>query len=433
MARSFFSGGILLAATLVSAQAALAQSCPTPAEIIGSAQGATAHLRYLADDALEGRDTGSTGERCAATYISDAFSALGLQPAGTGGGWFQGFEVAADTRAGRAAASARNVIGILPGTDPAHSGEYIIIGAHYDHLGRGGSGSLDPDGNQIHNGADDNASGTAALIAVAQELQAAGGLARPVIFIAFSGEERGLLGSSWFVRNPTVPIDGTVAMLNMDMVGRLRDNRITVFGEATAVGWGELVAGANGLLAQPLAITLMPDGFGPSDHSSFYAAGYPVLHFFTGTHSEYHRPEDDVSTINAQGLDRVVDLVSAVAMELTGSTTTAPPTMEPIAGVAPEATEGGRGYGPYFGSIPDMGAADVIGVRISGVRENSPAARAGLEAGDIIVGFGDAAVADLYEYTDALRAFGPGDPVNVTIQRNGRQLVLQAILGESRR
>ena len=246
-------------------------------------------------------------------------------------------------------------------------------------------------------------------------------------------EERGLLGSSWFVRNPTVSIDGAIAMLNMDMVGRLREGRITVFGEATAVGWGDLVGRANGSLATPLDITLMPDGFGPSDHSSFYSAGFPVLHFFTGTHSEYHRPEDDAATIDAAGLERVVDLVTAVATELTGTATATPPTLEPIEGVAPEATEGGRGYGPYFGSIPDMGAADVIGVRISGVRENSPAARAGLQAGDIIVGFGDAAVADLYEYTDALREHGPGDAVNVTIERDGRQLILQAILGESRR
>ena len=344
----------------------------------------------------------------------------------------QTFDVAADARAGRSATVATNVVGVLTGTDPARAGEWIVIGAHFDHLGWGGAGSLDAATRAIHNGADDNASGTAALIEVARALAASGGLARPVVFVAFSGEERGLLGSSWFARHPTVDLGDAVAMLNMDMVGRLRDDRVTVFGEATAEEWAAILDAANGTLDAPLAISRVPDGFGPSDHSSFYGMGIPVQHFFTGTHSEYHRSVDDTETLNGPGLDRVVALVTATATELAGSGRATPATVTAIEGVAPEATEGGRGYGPYFGSIPDMGAADVVGVRVSGVRENSPADRAGLVAGDVIVGFGDIEVADLYAYTDALRAFEPGDAVNITVERDGARLILQAVLGERR-
>ncbi|MEJ2538621.1 MAG: M28 family peptidase, partial [Gemmatimonadota bacterium] len=233
--------------------------------------------------------------------------------------------------------------------------------------------------------------------------------------------------------HPTVPLDHATAMLNMDMVGRLRDDRLTVFGVATAPQWEGLLEAANTALDAPLALTLAPDGYGPSDHSSFYGAGIPVLHFFTNTHAEYHRPEDDTETLNGPGLERVSEFVARVAGELAGAGgTAAVPELSPVETGRPEPSEGGdRGYGPYFGSIPDMGS-QVYGVRLTGVREGSPAAAAGLQPGDVIVGFGGDEVGDLYSYTYALRERNPGDAVDVIVLRDGRRLTLQAVLGERR-
>jgi membrane-associated protease RseP (regulator of RpoE activity) len=271
-------------------------------------------------------------------------------------------------------------------------------------------------------------------MAVARTLAEGPPPSRPVLFIAFSGEERGLLGSGHYVREPTVPLDDATAMLNMDMVGRLRENRLTVFGLGTAPEWEGILQGANASMDEPLSLTLAPDGYGPSDHSSFYGIGIPVLHFFTNTHSEYHRPEDDVETINGPGLERVATLVGRVTAEVAGvgSASTAAPELSLVETEPPQPSEsGGRGYGPYFGSIPDMGSQE-YGVRLTGVREGSPADAAGLRGGDVIVGFGGDEVGDLYAYTYALRARKPGDAVDVIVMRDGQRLSLQAVLGERR-
>ena len=341
-------------------------------------------------------------------------------------------QLSAETRP--ALSEARNVVALLEGSDPARADEVVVVGAHYDHLGMGGAGSLAPGQVAIHNGADDNASGTAALLEVAGNLSQGAAPTRPVLFIAFSGEERGLLGSGHYVREPTVPLDEAVAMLNMDMVGRLRDGRLTVFGLGTAPEWEGILQAANASLAEPFTLTLAPDGYGPSDHSSFYGLGIPVLHFFTNTHSEYHRPEDDFETINGAGLERVATLVGLVAAEVAGAgaASTAAPDLSLVEAEPPQPSEsGGRGYGPYFGSIPDMGS-QVYGVRITGVREGSPADAAGLQGGDVIVGFGGDEVGDLYAYTYALRERKPGDAVDVIVMRDDRRLTLQAVLGERR-
>jgi hypothetical protein len=356
-------------------------------------------------------------------------------------------EVRAAARAGEQAelvaaleprmAEARNVVALLPGSDPARSAEVVVVGAHFDHLGRGGAGSLAPDSHEIHNGADDNASGTAALVEAARRLAGGPPPSRPVLFIAFSGEERGLLGSAHFVAEPTVPLERAVAMINMDMVGRLRDNTLTVYGMATAAEWETIVAEANAAGPEAFTLSLLPDGFGPSDHSSFYGRGIPVLHFFTNTHTEYHRPEDDWDTINGEGLDRIAALVADVTARLAGTPertalalTAQAGAGEPPAAGAAEASSG-RGYGPYFGSIPDMSPVD-YGVRLSGVREDSPAERAGLRAGDVLVRFGGAEVSDLYAFTYALRDRKPGDRVEVVVERDGRRITMYAVLGERR-
>jgi aminopeptidase YwaD len=334
-----------------------------------------------------------------------------------------------------------NVLAMIPGTDPVLKNEYVVIGAHYDHLGHGGEGSLAPDSRAIHNGADDNASGTAALIAIAKQLEKAGPK-RSIVFMAYSGEERGLLGSTYYVEHPLVPLAKTVAMLNLDMVGRLGDKPLTIFGMATAKEWEPLVKGAAAELpGRAMQLTLLPDGFGPSDHSSFYGKGIPVLHFFSGTHAEYHRPEDDVRLIDAAGLDRIATLTAKIALRLAGSPTLRAAALTPVVGAgaphstmppdpnAPATTTTTTGYGPYFGSIPDM-TPQTFGVRITGVRDGSPAALAGLKEGDVLVSFGGKPTADLYAFTYALQEHKVGDKVEVEVIRNGQRIKATTTLTE---
>ncbi len=570
------AGGLLMAVPGLSAQ-----SCPAPGAPAADETGAMAHVRYLADDALEGREVASPGAHCAGDYIAAHFQALGLEPAGDGGTYFEsfpvrvgsslgtgnvlgisgntwvlgkgwtpfGFSATADVdgpltyqgagverpsgedvdsaalnrfagqvvvleavgadetpgtfstdphlkasaaqslgaagvilllsdgealpspdaerrpylrvpvaavggdaaeavrRAARAGevvhmvtvveprtAQGRNVAALLPGSDPALAAEVVVLGAHYDHLGHGGEGSLAPDSHEVHNGADDNASGTGALLEAARIMSQGPRPRRPVLFLSFTGEERGLLGSAWYVEHPTVSLDSAVAMINMDMVGRLRDNTLTVYGMGTAQEWDGLVAEVNQAQAQPFQLSLLPDGFGPSDHSSFYGRGIPVLHFFTNTHAQYHRPEDDWQLINGPGLERVAEFAAAVAGRLAGTPERVAASLTPVAGAGQPQASGessGRGYGPYFGSIPDMSPQD-YGVRLSGVREDSPAARAGLEAGDILIRFGGEEVADLYGFTYALRDRKPGDRVEVVVLRDGQRITMYAVLGERR-
>ncbi len=345
-------------------------------------------------------------------------------------------DVAPATRA------ARNVAALLEGTDPSLRDEVVIIGAHFDHLGLGGEGSLAPDAyGTIHNGADDNASGTAALLDVATRMaSSADDPARSVLFLFFTGEERGLWGASHYVKEPILPLDATVAMLNMDMVGKLGDGVLTVFGMGTAEEWESTVSAANHALPRPLELSLLPDGFGPSDHSAFYGEGIPVLHFFTNAHEDYHRPTDDWDRIDGEGLVRVADLVTAVAWEVAGQGNTAL-ALTPLEGAGTPHAGGvpssdsepssGGGYGPYLGTIPDMTPQD-FGVRLTGVREDSPAEQAGIEGGDVVVEFGGLEVSDLYAYTYALREHQPGDEVEIVVLREGERISLTAVLGRRR-
>jgi len=273
-------------------------------------------IKFLTDDRLQGRATGSPGADTAAAYLARRFSEVGLQPAA--GGWFQSFTVGRDApmaASGSIALSGKNVIGILPGRDAVLRNQTVILGAHYDHLGLGGFGSLDPDSTgRVHNGADDNASGVAGLIQVAARL-AASPPARTVVFIAFSGEELGLLGSAHYVKEPIYPLAGTLAMVNLDMVGRLRNGRLIVYGARTAKEFPALLDSLNWYAGFDLKA--QGDGYGPSDQSSFYAAKRPVLHLFTDLHEDYHRTTDDWQKVNLDGLKRVADftlgLVTALA------------------------------------------------------------------------------------------------------------------------
>ena len=331
----------------------------------------------------------------------------------------------------RIEAEVKNVIGVLEGTGP-HADETIVIGAHYDHLGLGGpdSGSLaiDPKGEEIkviHNGADDNASGTASLIELARRLAAQRDrLSRRVVFIAFTAEETGLRGSAHYVREPVFPLESTVAMLNMDMVGRLQDDKLTVFGTGTSSRWKELVDAAG--KEHGLEIIHKPEGFGPSDHSSFYAKKIPVLHFFSGTHRDYHRPSDDWDKINAAGMARVTNLIEDVAR----ATIEGPERPDYIEVKQPAMAQRG-GNRPYFGSIPDFGTNEP-GYALSGVAPGSPADQGGLKGGDRIIEFGGQKIGGLDDFDLALRKFKPGEEVRVTVVRDGKERSLKVTLGKPR-
>jgi hypothetical protein len=385
-------------------------------------------IRYLSDDALAGRLTGTPGADSAAAYLARRFEQVGLQPAK--GGWFQTFTVAKQAPVAQHAhvggLVGRNVIGLLPGRDPVLRNETVIVGAHYDHLGLGGFGSLDPDSTgSVHNGADDNASGSAMLIQIAQHL-AQSPPARTVIFIAFSGEELGLLGSSYYVKQPIYPLSSTIAMINLDMVGRLRDKRLIVYGARTAKEFPALLDSLNWHAGFDLKAR--GDGYGPSDQSSFYAAGRPVLHIFTDLHEDYHRATDDWQKIDPDGFRKVADFTTGLVTALASRRTRLTPVEAPPPPPPTASASAGSGYGAYLGTIPDM-SENPGGVRLVGVRAGSPAEQAGLRGDDIIVKIGEMDVPDLQAMTNALRSHQPGDSVDIVIRRGDQSTTVRARLG----
>ena len=319
-----------------------------------------------------------------------------------------------------------NVIGILPGSNSKLKGQNVVIGAHYDHLGLGYYGSRDARAEgQIHHGADDNASGVAVLLQVAEQLSRSPAKPdRTIVFTAFSAEELGLYGSRHYVNQPTMPLSATRAMLNLDMVGRLRDNRLTVFGTRSAKELGGVVREE----AQKLGLQVTEsDRVGRSDHMSFYNNRIPVLHFFTGSHPDYHRPGDTWEKLNIEGMAKITELVAGLAQSLAN-------TQEPMAFVTLPARPPGRernensGYSAtYLGSIPDFGGHE-NGVRLAGVSEGSPAAFAGLQEGDVIIQFAEMKIQNLEDLTVALSSKKPGESVEIVILRNNRPLTIKARL-----
>ncbi len=318
-----------------------------------------------------------------------------------------------------------NVVGVLQGSDPKLKDENIVIGAHYDHLGFGYYGTRDSSTEgQIHHGADDNASGIAVLLQLAEQLSRAPSKpARTIVFVAFSAEELGLYGSRHFVNYPPIPLSSTKAMLNLDMVGRLRDNRLTVFGTHSAKELSGIVLEE----AQKLGLQITEsDSVGRSDHMSFYNRKIPALHFFTGSHPDYHRPGDTWEKLNFEGMAKITDLVLGTAQKIAN-------VREPMNFVSlpsrPPANENTEqpGYGAYLGSIPDFGANEE-GVRVAGVQDGSPAAFAGLREGDVIIKLADMKIQNLEDLAAALRSKKPGDSVEIIILRNSQPLTLKATL-----
>lgn len=371
-------------------------------------------VSVLANDSLNGRKTGSEGEKKAAKYIAKRFADLGLQPKGTDG-YFQKFTFKANKNPHQEAEftsekndsteTAENVIAFLDNKVE----NTVVIGAHYDHLGMGGEGSLYREGNAIHNGADDNASGVAMMIHLADSLQkTTSPKNNNYLFIAFSGEEEGLLGSNYFVKNPTIDTKKVTYMLNMDMVGRLNSEKtLAVYGLGTSPIFKQTV-NAN---AGNLKIVENESGVGPSDHTSFYLADIPVLHFFTGQHEDYHKPSDDTEKVNFEGMEMVSNYIFSIIKDLdsqkklpfrkTKNESEAVPDFKVTLGVVPDYLFSGKG------------------MRIDGISEDRPAQKAGLQKGDVVVKMGEFEVTDMMSYMKSLSKFEKGQTAKVTIDRSG--------------
>ena len=332
-------------------------------------------------------------------------------------------EITASTDLVKQTVTTQNVAGILYGSDPRLKEEIIVIGAHYDHLGFGGthSGSRRPDTLVIHNGADDNASGVAAILEIIEKLKAEQTkLKRSILFLSFGAEEMGLLGSKYFVNNPLVDLGKIKLMFNLDMVGRLDSTTkaITVGGTGTAVGLSDLVQRfAEG---EDLNVKLSSEGYGPSDHTSFYVENIPVLFFFTGVHEDYHTPEDDVEKINLSGEILVAEFVYDLIIEAAN----VPESLVYQEAGPKEQPSGRRRFKVTLGIMPDYSSEEGEGLRVDGVINNKPAKRAGMEKGDVIVAMDGKPVKNIYDYMYRLEECKPGQRINVDVLRNGKNITL---------
>jgi hypothetical protein len=336
-----------------------------------------------------------------------------------------GARVAGAVRVTRHETEVSNVIGRLEGSDPARAGEQIVIGAHYDHLGYGAFGSMRPEARgEVHPGADDNASGAAGLIALARAFASGPRPARTLVFVAFTAEEAGLLGSARYVETHR----DTVSMVNLDMIGRLREGIVTAFGADTALAFEDLVTRAAARRA--LAVTFADGTHGPSDHASFQGASIPALFFTTGAHEAYHTPDDRAETLEPAGAARVLGLAADVTLALANAAQA--PRFAAAAPAPHEPATGEVGYGPYLGTVPAFGNAGAAGAHIAAVRPGSPADRAGLTAGDVIVSFGGSQVASLEDFAALLFAQREGSEVEIVVLRAGERIETRAVLGRRR-
>ncbi|MDZ4698312.1 MAG: M28 family peptidase [Rhodothermales bacterium] len=409
MANPFRS--LVLAASLaagLSVQPAHAQPAPD------ALQDLRVDVVYLASDLLEGRQTGTPGEALAAQYIASRFEEIGLTTLGSEG-WLQPFTFHYSDNPHAPAGSGEerighNVVGYLD----RGAATTVIIGAHYDHLGHGGFGSREPDSDAIHNGADDNASGTAVLIELARRLAASPLAGNNYVFIAFSGEEMGLYGSKYFANNPALPLVQVNYMLNMDMVGRLNAEKVlAVNGTGTSPAWDGVL---DGFAHTGLQVRKHASGIGASDHTSFYLQNLPVLHFFTGQHQEYHKPADDSELINYEGMHEVTGFIMGLIEALDGD--------DKLAFSETKDEDQGRAAASFkvsMGIMPDY-VAEGTGVRVDAVIGGRPAAEAGLEKGDIIVKMDEVEIVDINAYMQALATYEKGDKATVVVKRGAETL-----------
>jgi len=373
-------------------------------------------VAFLADDNLEGRQTGTQGEVLASEYLIKRFKEIGVQPKGTEG-YLQAFsfkpktdphkEVEFTTNAD-STITGHNVIGYIDN----NAKTTIVIGAHYDHLGYGGEGSLfRGEDKAIHNGADDNASGVAVMLNLASRLKVKNEQSEikdknNYLFLAFSGEEMGLLGSNYFSKNPTINAASINYMINMDMVGRMKaDSTLAVYGTGTSPMFKQTLKSNN----DKFKIVENESGVGPSDHTSFYLIDIPVLHFFTGQHEDYHKPSDDSDKLNYEGMDLISDYIFNIISDLDDNGELA------FRKTKNESEETPR-FKVGLGVVPDY-LYDGKGMRIDGTREDTPAFNAGLQKGDVVTKLGDSTVTDMMSYMRALSVFENGDEAAITVKR----------------
>lgn len=367
---------------------------------------------YLASDLLAGRESGKKGEELAAMYIASRFEKMGLKPLGTEGGWFQTFEFNYKHNPhaeGGEERSGKNVLAYLDNDAPTT----VVVGAHYDHLGMGGIGSLHTGQADIHNGADDNASGVASLLYIAEQLSKGRATQNNYLFMAFSAEELGLVGSKYWVGNPTLPLEKINYMLNMDMVGRLNEEKVlSINGVGTSPAWKEILPKID---VAGISIQTTDSGIGASDHTSFYLADLPAIHFFTGLHTEYHRPSDDAELLNYEGIKETSDYILAVIDQLDGA--------EKLAFTKTKDDTGRKAaqFKVSLGVMPDY-VHSGTGMRIDGVIDGRPAAAAGLEKGDVIIKIGAMKVKDIYDYMEGLSKLKAGDKTTIVIKRGEEEI-----------
>ena len=366
-------------------------------------------INYLADNKLEGRQTGSKGEQIAADYIADRFKVLKIDAKGTDS-YFQDFsfnkssnpheQVTFEDTDNENQIFSKNVIGFIDNG----AKNTVVIGAHYDHLGYGGQGSLYV-GKEIHNGADDNASGTALMLDLANQLKF-DNFNNNYLFIGFSGEEMGLLGSNYFVKNPTIDLSSINYMINLDMVGRLKEDKsLAIYGVGTSPIFKQTINSNN----YSFNIIENESGVGPSDHTSFYINDIPVLHFFTGQHADYHKPSDDPDKINYQGVKEISDYIFSLISDLNDN-----------GRIAFRKTKNESEEVPRFkvslGVMPDY-MFNKGGMRIDAVTEDRPGYKAGLIKGDVVIKLGEDDVEDMMSYMKALSKFESGDTTFVVVKR----------------
>ena len=366
---------------------------------------------YLSSDCLQGRETGTQGELLAAQYIATRFQELGLTPKGDNGTFFQEFSAVvksnphAQTGETR---TARNVIGYINNK----AQQTVVIGAHYDHLGHGISGSLNTGEPAIHNGADDNASGVAGLFRIAQALREKGPKKNNYMIIAFSGEELGLYGSKFFVEHPSIDWAKVNYMLNMDMIGRL-DSVLVIGGVGTSPLWAQLLPSIK---VEGISLKTTESGIGPSDHASFYLNDRPVLHFFTGQHSDYHKPSDDSELVNYEGIEKVTRFIIQLIAAADGKGR--------LEFTKTKDEQEGRQAAQFkvsLGVMPDY-VYQGEGLRIDGVTDGRPAQMAGLQKGDVLIQLGELPIKDIYDYMEGLGKFEKGQTAKVVILRGGERL-----------
>ena len=378
-------------------------------------------VAFLADDKLEGRQTGTRGEALAAEYLIERFETIGLQPKGTEG-YLQSYsfkpktdphgEVEFTTNAD-STITGNNIIGFIDN----NAKTTIVIGAHYDHLGFGGEGSLYREKDKaVHNGADDNASGVAVMLNIANRLRIKNDQAEikdknNYLFMSFSGEEMGLLGSNYFSKNPTIDAESINYMINMDMVGRMKaDSTLAVYGTGTSPIFKQTLKSNN----DKFKLVENESGVGPSDHTSFYLIDIPVLHFFTGQHEDYHKPSDDSEKLNYDGMNLISDYIYSIINDLDDNGELA------FRKTKNESEESPR-FKVGLGVVPDY-LYDGKGMRIDGTREETPAFTAGLQKGDVVLKLGDSLITDMMSYMRALSVFDNGDEADITVKRGDKMI-----------